>query len=335
MKLKAFLSALAAALVLIGILTACSGGSGNGGTEVKTLKMAHNLSEDHPVHQSISEFAKRVEEKTGGSVKIQIFPNGVLGDERQVLEQLQSGGVDITKVSAGALENFAPEYAVFSLPYLFSDEEHFYKSMESEAIEKLYQSTKDKGFIGLTFYDSGSRNFYTKDRPIKKPEDLKGLKIRVMDNRTAIRTVELLGGTPTPLAYGEIYTALQQGVIDGAENNPTALTTGKHGEVAKHFSFDEHARIPDIVVINSKTWDSLTSEQQKSIKEAARESTDFHKQIWNKAMESAVEEAKSKLSVTFYYTDIEKFREKVEPLHEEFRKDPKIAEIMDAIKALE
>ncbi|MEH7493026.1 TRAP transporter substrate-binding protein [Neobacillus niacini] len=341
--MRKLLSLVTTGILAAGLLAGCGNAGSNAadvggketGVEEKTFKLAHNMSEDHPVHIALEDFSKKVEEKSDGKMKVEIFANGVLGAEKEVLEQLQGGAVDMTKVSAAALESFAPEYAVFSLPYLFVSKDHFYKSMESEAVQKLYLANKDKKFVGLTYYDSGARSFYTKDKAINKPEDLKGLKIRVQDSPTAIDMVKLLGGNATPMAYGEVYTALQAGVIDGAESNETALTTGKHGEVAKEFSINEHTMIPDILVMSSTTWDSLSEEQQKILTEAAQSSTEYQKELWNKAIEEAKTEAESKMGVKFNEVDKEPFIEKVKPMHEEYsKKNPKIKEIMDAIEAL-
>ncbi len=285
--------------VSIALLAGCgdsdskTAGDDSGNGDSKQLKLAHNLGKDHPVNKALEKFADEVKEKTNGEVTIKIYPNGVLGSEKEVLEQVQSGAVDMTKVSAGALESFSKEYSVFSLPYIFESKDHYRKVMDSDVAQGIYQSTKDKGFVGLTYFDSGARSFYTKDTPIKTPDDLKGLKIRVMDSPTAIEMVKLMGGTPTPMPYGEIYTALQQGVVDGAESNPTALTTGKHGEVAKAFSKNEHTMIPDIAVISEKTWESLTEDQQKAFKEAAQDATKYHTEIWNKAIDQAVKKRKT------------------------------------------
>ncbi|MDL4840366.1 TRAP transporter substrate-binding protein [Aquibacillus rhizosphaerae] len=306
----------------------------DGAAESKELKLAHNLSEDHPIHTALTTFAESVEEKTDGTVTMEIFSNGVLGSEKEVLEQVQSGAVDMTKVSAGALESFSNQYSVFSLPYIFTSQEHYRNVMESDVVDGIYQSTSDNGFVGLSYFDSGARSFYTKDTPIETPEDLNGLKIRVMDSPTAIEMVNLLGGTPTPLPYGEIYTALQQGVIDGAESNPTALTTGKHGEVAKAFSYSEHTIIPDILIVSTKTWDSLTDEQKQAFNEAANEARESHTELWDAAIEEAVNEAKE-MGVEFNEVDKAPFIEAVQPLHDEFSEDAEIAEIINQMKELD
>lgn len=305
-------------------------------TNPVTLKLAHNLNEQHTVHIALTEFAQSVEEKTNGEVKVQIFPNGQLGGESEVLEQLQVGAVAMTKVSAAALTTYDEGYNAFTLPYVFVDEDHYFESMASDAVQTLYNDTKDQGFMGLTFYNSGARSFYTVDKPILTPDDLKGVKVRVMGFQSQTDMVKALGGTPVGLPYGEVYTALQSGVIDGAESNETALTNGKHGEVAKQFSFDEHTRIPDILVISTKVWDSLTEDQQAAVKEAATESTESHRTLWTEAIEEAKKDAAENLGVTFNEVDKAPFREAVAPMLEKYANDmPKVKTLLDAFKGLE
>lgn len=306
--------------------------AGNANATVR-MKLAHNLAADHPTSQALQHFAEEVAEKTDGEVKIKLFLNGVLGSEREVLEQLQNGAVDMTRVGASSLENFNPVYQAFTLPYLFESEEAFYQVMEGPVADKIYQASADSGFVGLTFFDGGARSFYTKEKPINHPDDLKGQKIRVMNSHTSIRMVELMGGTPTPLAYGEIYTALQQGVIDGAENNPTALTLGRHGEVVKYYSFDEHGRIPDFLVISNKSLEKLSDEQEAIVREAARNATAFHKEVWQAAVAKAVVEAEEKLNVQISYPEKDAFRKAVMPLYDEYRKDPAIDTLVGEILA--
>ena len=196
--------------------------------DVVHMKLAHNMSEDHPIHKSLSEFERLVEEKSDGTIDIEIYPNGVLGSEREMIELTQTGAIDIAKVSTGALESFEQQYTAFGIPYIFDNLDHYYSVMDDrELMEELYTSTSESGFMGLTYYDSGVRSLYTASKPIMKPSDLKGLKIRVQQSPTAIKMIDLMGGSATPMAFGEVYTGLQQGVIDGAESNETALTTNK------------------------------------------------------------------------------------------------------------
>ncbi|WP_128255762.1 TRAP transporter substrate-binding protein [Falsirhodobacter deserti] len=306
-----------------------------GTADAKTrLRLANALSEDHPTSTALKQFAEEVEEKTDGEVSIRLFLNGVLGSEREVLEQLQQGAVDITRVSAGELENFDPIFKAFTLPYIFKGEDHFYRVMEGPIADEVYEATADSGFRGLTFFDSGARSFYTKSTPINMPDDLRGLKIRVLNSNSSIRMVEMMGGTPTPMAYGEIYTALQQGVIDGAENNITALTIGRHGEVAKFYSQDEHLRIPDFLVISDAAWGRLTDEQKVVVKDAAVHATQSFRELWNHAISDATAEAQE-MGVTIVTPDQAPFREKVMPLLDGYRADPAFGDTLNRILATE
>ncbi|WP_265500013.1 TRAP transporter substrate-binding protein [Paracoccus beibuensis] len=275
-----------------------------------------------PTVEAMETFARLVEEKTGGDVTVQFFPDGQLGGEREMVEMVQGGALDMTKVSGGLLESFAPIYGVFPMPYLFDDQDHFYRVMDDAAImDPIYQSTADLGFTGLTYYNSGARNFYTVKTPVETVDDLKGLKIRVLQSPTAIRMTELLGATPVAMGQAEVYTSLQQGVLDGAENNEFALTIARHAEVAKHYSTDGHSRIPDILLIGTAAMERLTEEQRTAVAEAARESTEFHKSVWDAAVEEAAAQSRDEFGVTFHQPDIAPFRDAVAPMYDELDAD--------------
>jgi tripartite ATP-independent transporter DctP family solute receptor len=304
---------------LLETLSSCNSKSVKG-ADIVTLRLAHSHTLDHPVHIALVQFAKDVEEKTKGSVEVQIYPNGQLGSEREVIELTQSGAVDIAKVGGSSLENFAEVYSIFSLPYLFNDKGHFFEVMDSNIVTEIYQATKKVGFIGLTYYDAGARSYYTGNKPIIHPNDLKGLKIRVQSSSTVIRMVELMGGAPTPMAYGEVYAALQQGVIDGAENSELNLISTNHSEVAKEFSYTDHLIVPDILIISSNTWKKLSKDQKNAIKEASKQSTEHQKKIWAEETEKAIKQAKEN-GVHFNKVDLAPFRKAVHPLHIKFQKN--------------
>lgn len=304
------------------LFTSCSGEKSK--PDIVNLKLAHNLSGSHPFAQIMEKFAKNVKEKSHGKLNIILYPNSVLGPDRTVIEQLQGGVVEMMKAGSSSMESFNPVFSIFSLPYLFKDKDHFDKAMSGKIIDQLNEiTTKRDHFRILTYFTTGIRSFYTRHTPILKPSDLKGLKIRVMESKTSLEMIKLMGGTPTPMPYGEIYTALQQGIIDGAENNPTALTIGKQGEVAKAYSFDNHLMMPDLLLISEDTWENdLSPSEQKILLECAREATKEYKVIWEKSVEDAIENAKENMDVKFYYPDIEPFKKKVQPLYKEFEKDP-------------
>lgn len=336
--MKKVLGIIMTVLMSAVLLSGCSGSDSkqpNAG-EAKVIRLAHNLNEQHTVHQAIEKFAKQVEEKTNGKVKVQIFPNGQLGSEDEVMEQLTAGAIPVTKVSAASLAKYDTAYNVFGLPFVFKDKDHYQKAMKSEAVQNMYTATKDKGFIALTYYTSGARSFYTTKKPILSIDDLKGQKIRIQPMEAQTDMMKALGGTPVTMPYGDVYTGLQSGVIDGAENNETALTVGKHGEVAKHFSLTEQTMIPDILVISSKTWESFTPEEQKIIKQAAVDSTEFHTSIWDKAIADAVKEAQEKMNVQFHKVDKAPFQKAVQPMLDQYKnKYPEVKKLLDAFAAIQ
>ncbi|MDQ1901816.1 TRAP transporter substrate-binding protein [Paracoccus sp. WLY502] len=303
-----------------------------GTTQAETLRFGYAQNAT-PTVEAMQKFGELVAEKTGGEVTVQFFPDGQLGGEREMIEMMQGGALDMTKVSAGLLESFNPIYGVFPLPYLFNDQDHFYAAMDSaEVMGPVYDATRDTGFVGLTYYNSGARNFYTVDTPVQSVEDLKGLKIRVLQSPTAIRTIELLGATPVAMGQAEVYTSLQQGVLDGAENNEFALTVARHAEVAKHYSYDGHTRIPDILLIGTATLDRLTPEQRTAVQEAARESTEHHKNLWDAAVEAERKKAAEEFGVQFYEPDVAPFRKAVAPIYDEQTDEAKalVQKIRDA-----
>jgi len=260
------------------------------------------------------EFMKeRLEELSGGKASIDIYPSSVLGSEIQCIEQLQNGSLAMTKTSAAAMENFIPAMAVYGLPYVFRDSDHYWAVLNGEVGQSLLRKGESKFLRGLCYYDSGSRNFYTKDTPIKTPDDLKGLKIRVMNSKTAIDMVKAMGGSPTPIAWGELYSALAQGTVDGAENNPPSFTSNKHYEICKHFSLDGHTRIPDMLLMSSRVWEKLDPQVQAWVQQAATESVAFQRKLWQEKTLEALEQAKAE-GVTVYEVDTAAFAAKVAPM---------------------
>ena len=303
--------------------------------KVLKLKLGHNMTVSHPFHKAMLQFKSYVEEMSNGKMEIDLYPGGVLGGNRACTELIQGGVIEMMKTDSSVLESFNPVFSVFSLPYLFDSEKQFDQVLfNPNILKELNKITMDRDhFVILTPFTTGTRNFYTKHTPILKPSDLKGLKIRVMESKTQIEMMHYLGGTPTPMPFSEIYTALQQGIIDGAESNPTILTIGKQGEVAKAFSFDEHGIMPDLLIISTKSWKTLTPEQQKIIQTAALKCAKGYRVAWDKEIISSIEEAK-KMGVKFYYPDKKPFQEKVQPMFANARKTPVVAKFLDIINAV-
>lgn len=316
------------ATALIGILLT------SGIIHAKTnMKLSHNHGRDHPVHKAMQSFSDRVKELTEGEVVIRLYPDAQLGTQRESLEQVQTGAIEMAKSNASELEAFHKDYGVYGYPYIFNDREHYYDTMLGDIGQNILQSSKDKGFIGVAYYDAGARSFYAK-KPIKSPDDLKGLKVRVQPSPTAIEMTKVLGANPIPIAYGELYTALQQGVVDAAENNFTALTLTRHGEVTKFFSLDEHTMVPDILVISTKAWDKLTPDQQQAIQTAAKESTLMMKDLWSAAEQEELK-AIDAMQVQVIEVDKKPFQEAVQPMFDQLKKtDPDTYEVIEQIKLL-
>ncbi len=298
----------------------------------KTVYLAHTLPITHPVHRGIEVFAEKVTNLSSGELNVKIFPDGQLGTEREVLELLQIGSIAMTKVSAATMANFAPEYKVMGVPYLFRDKDHLFNVLESEVGESILEASSEYLLKGLCFYDAGSRSFYTKDKLIKTPQDLNGLKIRVMNHKMSVDMVNEMGGSATPMAYGELYTALQQGVVDGAENNPPSFVTSGHYEVCKYYTLDEHSSIPDVLVIGTKYWETLSDKEQGWMKAAAKVSTRAQQKFWS----DNVKECMIKLNeanVEIYTPEKSLFADKSKAVLEKFKQDPRMNQLVEAIQA--
>ncbi|HEX2860168.1 MAG TPA: TRAP transporter substrate-binding protein [Lacunisphaera sp.] len=307
---------LLAAAFFVGVIRrghgVAAGGTAGSGT---VLKLAHALDQAHPVHAAMELLAKRVGELSNGTVTIQVFPNGQLGSEPETIEQLQRGAVAIVKTSAAAMEGFVPDMAVFGLPYLFRDNEHYWKVLNGPIGRQLLAAGEPAGMHGLCYYDSGSRSFYTVGTPILTPADVKERKIRVLPSKMARDLIATLGGGPTPVPWGELYTALQQSMVDGAENNPPSYLTSRHYEVAKHFSLDEHTRIPDLVIFSQKIWDGLSPQVRSWINQAAAESVEFQRKLWIEKTDEALA-AVEKSGVKIYRPDKGPFVEATRPMYQ-------------------
>jgi len=299
----------------------------------RILKLAHTLPPDHPVHNAMMYMADRCAEISEGKLRIEIYPSEQLGSEQQCVELLQIGSLAITKVSAAVMESFTDDYKVLGLPYLFRDKEHAHKVLDGEIGQKLLLSTENRLIRGLCFYDAGSRSFYTLNKPILKPEDLNGMKIRVMKSKTAVDMVKALGGSPTPISYGELYTALQSGVVDGAENNPPSLYTSHHYEVCKHYSLDEHTSVPDVLIVSQHIWKKLNDRERRWLQQAADDSVPVERELWEASVKKSMEELQ-KAGVKVYYPDKSAFANKVQGVYESYRDNPSIYGYIKEIQAV-
>ncbi|PTB97053.1 TRAP transporter substrate-binding protein DctP [Marivirga lumbricoides] len=303
--------------------------------KVKTIKLAHSLSEAHPVHQAMVFMAGEVLKNSKGRLQLEIYPGSQLGSEQQCLELLQIGSLGMTKVSAAVMENFSPSLKVFGFPYLFRNDEHRFSVYDGPIGQQLLKEGQQYWLRGLAYFDAGNRSFYTKDKQIKEPKDLEGLKIRVMQSPTAIELVKSFGGSPTPISWGELYTALQQGVVDGAENNLPSFYSSRHYEVSQFLTVNEHSSIPDILVISTIIWDDLSDDERAWLMDAVEEATIYQRKLWKKAEEEALFEVK-KAGVTVYYPDKDLFETLSSGMVKQLQKtDPEMYELIKEIKNVE
>ena len=318
--------------VMLAAATGCSG-SLTGGKRI--IRISHAQSETHPEHLGLLKFKEYVEANLGNKYEVQIFPNELLGSAQKAIELTQTGAIDFVVAGTANLETFADVYEIFSMPYLFTSEEAYHAVMnDTDYMENVYDSTDEAGFRVMTWYNAGTRNFYA-TTPIYTPDDLKGLKIRVQQSPASVKMVQAFGAAATPLSFGDVYTAIQQHVIDGAENNELALTNNKHGEVAKYFSYTKHQMVPDMLVGNLKFLNSLSDEELAVFKEAARLSTEEELSCWDDQVEEAKQIAENDMGVTFIDVDISEFSNKVSNVQQEMLDaNPDIQDLYDHIQAI-
>ncbi len=283
----------------------------DGGARI--LKLGHGLSTDHPVHAAMVRLAARTADLSGNKLLVQIYPSGMIGSEAECLKQVQNGQIDISKTSTAVLESSVPEIAALSMPYIFRDNDHFWKVLNGPIGRRLGDMLP--GMRGLVYYDAGLRSFYTTKKPVRHVDDMRGLKIRTQQSRSAMDMVSCFNAAPTPIPWGELYTALSQGTVDGAENNLPSFDTGRHMEVCKYFIFSEHVQVPDLLVVSKATWESLTDEQRGWLQKAADESGLFQRELWAEA-EKKARVRSEELGVEFITVDKQEFAAKVKPMYD-------------------
>ena len=288
----------------------------SGGEETKKviMKLSSVLPESHPTNLAMVFFADEVNKRTNGEIEIQVFPNSQLGEQRDALEGLKVGILEMAMTAAGPLGQFVPTVDVLNLPYIWRDLDHMHKALDGEAGTILAADMERAGFKFLYWMDAGSRNVINNKLPITKPEDLRGLRIRVMTSNLMVDTLNNMGAIATPMGQGEVYSALQQGVLDGWENNPQTLLTLKLYEVSKYFSSTRHFMVPDVLLMSKKVFDGLTPDQQKIIMEVAKQAQDKQRASWKDSESKAIEELKQKGVIFNDIADVTPFMEKVKPV---------------------
>lgn len=294
--------------------------------------LASVLPESHPVHSSLEFFAKRVNQNTDGEIEITIFAGGQLGEEQDYIEGLQLGTVDMAKVSSAPLGQFSESLQVLSLPFIFRDIDHQHAVLRGPIGERLMTDLEAEGFKGLSFFDAGFRSVTNAVRPIRKPEDLEGLQIRVMGSQPLIETINAFGATAVPMGQGEVYVALQQGVIDGWENNEPTVITFNMQEVAEYYSYTRHVSIPDILIMRNDLFADLDEDMKEAVMDAAEATAIYQSSIWGDYVGQAKDQLEEKGMIFNEVDNIEDFQEVVTPIYEKYGQQiPNGEELIESI----
>jgi len=300
--------------------------------QVVTLRAADVHPDGYPTIEGVKFMGKLVEERTSGRIKIQMFHSRQLGDEKDTLEQTRFGVIDITRVNTAPLNNLVPETLVVGLPFVFRDTAHMHKVMDGPIGEDIGKATLNHGLVTLCYYDSGARSFYTRARPVPTPAELKGLKVRVQQSDMWVALMRAFGANATPLPYGEVYSALQTGVVDGAENNIPSYVTARHYEVAKFYTRTEHSLSPEILAMSKRSFDKLSKADQDIIRQAAGESVPEMRKRWF-AMEDTAAKQATEGGSTIVPADKKAYEALVQPVYDQFVKDAKLKALVERIRA--
>lgn len=334
--MKKNITFLLSGIATLSLLAACGNTSGESSNEEVSeepvvLRLAENQPDSNPVAVAMNKFAELVDEKSDGAVKIEVYTNGQLGEESENIEQVQAGALEMARVNSVPVAQIVPDLGAFTLPYIFLDQEHKYNVLDGEIGQEVSDKFEEHDLVSLGYLEAGTRNFYTTDTAIKSVEDMKGLKLRVQPSDISIKMVELLGAVPTPMDYGEVFTSLQTGVIDGAENDFVSYYTSGHYEAAKHFTLDGHLSPPALIIMNKGVWDDLSEDQQQVIQEAADEAIEFEREEMNKSQDEFREEVEA-AGTEIYEVDIAEFQEAIQPIYEEL---PELSDLIERIRDMQ
>lgn len=331
MKAKALIY-LVALTMLLTLTTGCGKNDAKPADQKAGAKFNFRLAEthppEHPTVQADKEFAKLVSERSNGRIKIDVFPSAQLGEEKAAIEQVQMGAIDFTRVSSGPLAEFNKQLGVYSLPYIFDNDEHMWKFLNGPTGQNMLKGLESSRFIGLAYYTGGDRSFYSK-KPITKLEDLKGQKIRVIQNKINMDLVAALGASATPMPWGEVFSALQTGVIDAAENNWPSYLSSNHYQTATNFILDAHQRVPEVLMMSKASWDKLSDDDKKLIRQAAADSVKIQRELWAKAEKDAEAKIRAAGVKVTEVKDVKPWQDAVKPVIEKHG-----ADYADTLKAI-
>lgn len=318
---------LAAALALSSVATTAS-------AQQITLRSADIHPDGYPTVEAVIYMGKLVSERTNGRIGVKVFNNASLGSEKDTIEQTRFGVIDMNRVNTAPFNNLVPQTQVLGLPFLFRSVDHMHKTIDGPIGDEILAAFEPHGLVGLAFYDSGARSFYTTRKPIRSIADLKGMKIRVQQSDLWIAMMQAFGANATPMPFGEVYSSLETGVVDGAENNWPSYESSRHFEVAKNYTLTDHSLAPEALVISKISWDKLSPEDQKIVRAAAKESVVKMRELWS-AREKA-SEAKVRAAGTNVITvDKQPFIDAMKPVYDKFITDPKMKDLVTRIQAVQ
>ncbi|HWT98855.1 MAG TPA: TRAP transporter substrate-binding protein [Terriglobales bacterium] len=289
----------------------------------------------YPNTVALEQFAKAITDGTKGEITATVYNNAVLGDQSDAIDQARSGALDFANFNLGPMGPIVPMTDVLSLPFLFNSVDQMHKAMDGEIGQKFSDAMSQKGLVALSWFDSGARSMYNTKHPITKPDDLKGLKIRVMDNNLYVDMIQAMGGNATPMAFGEVYQSLKTGVIDGAENNYPSYAETNHYEVAKYYSTTDHLILPECLCISKMSWDALTPENQKVVKDAAIAAAKTQRELWEAATEKAKQKVEQEGAQINEIKDLTPFQQAMQPVYDKYYKaHPEMKALVDEIRAV-
>jgi tripartite ATP-independent transporter DctP family solute receptor len=328
---KSIIVGILTGLLVTLLATSRSSGSDSPATPNEiVLKAADDQPEDYPTTMAMKYMGKLLDERTNGRIKVQVYGGAQLGQAQETIKMTQAGTLAFDRVNAAPLVSVSPAMGVFSMPYLFRDEDHLWKVLDGPIGTGLLKGMESSNLVGLAYYDSGARSFYTKGKPIKTPTDIKGMKIRVQPSKIFIDLINSLDAAPIPMSYGDVYSGLRTGIVDGAENNPPSLWTSKHYEVAKYYSLDEHSMVPEVLLISKKVWDGLSANDQKLIAQAAQDSVAEQRKLWDELVQKSMNELVAKGTVIIK-PDKAPFQKAVQPVYAKY---PEYKELISQIHAV-
>jgi len=321
-------------IALLSIGAVWSGGQQEGaaGAEPMVLRLAETHAADYPTTKGDYYFADLVKERTDGRITIEVYPSSQLGEEKAVIEQVQFGAIDFTRVSISPLAAFSPNFNALQMPYLYRSEEHMWKVLKGDIGKEFLGSLEPANFVGLGWFASGARSFYNSKLEVKTPADLKGMKIRVQQSDLMVNMVNALGAVATPMPFGEVYSGLQTGVIDGAENNWPSYYSTSHYEVAKYYTLDAHTKVPEIIIASKISMDKLSAKDQKIIKQAAWDSMDYQRQQWADYVTVAEEKIRAAGNVITIIEDNSAWQAAMQPMYDAL--SPELQDVVSKIRAV-